>query len=355
MMNRLDGAKRVKICGIGPVKWRDLLWMAGLIGSTVVLGLIHLGTGTISNGLLALLFPSSPATTPDSYYAVMQVRLPRLLLGWGVGASVALTGALLQSLLRNPLADPGLLGISQGALVAVMMCLVFAPTVPHQYLPMVALAGGLVVGILLLVLTQSPGHGGGQAAIAVLLMGIGLETVLSSIGTMLALYTSPELSAAIGHWMAGSLGLADWSRFWAWLPWACLAPFTILIFGPATRVFDLGDTLAQSLGENTTISRPLILASSVTISAASITAVGPLAFLGVLGPHLSDFLNRAFGRMRLLQAGMTGGLLVVAADLFSRLWARDLAVPLSLSLTLVGVPLFIITLRLSQMQRPRLS
>lgn len=109
--------------------------------------------------------------------------------------------------------------------------------------------------------------------------------------------------------------------------------------------------MAQSLGEATRRSKPAVLVLAVLIASASVTAVGPLSFLGVLGPHLAGFLNRASGRVRLIQSALTGGLLVVAGDTLSRAVSGDLALPLGLALTLIGAPLFIITLRLRNLSR----
>ncbi|MBO9475691.1 iron ABC transporter permease [Shimia sp. R10_1] len=328
------------------IQRRPLITAAGLFAATLICAAIHLRTGSIdlrwSDMWVALTHPHS-----DEAYALWQVRLPRIVLGWSVGCAVAMTGALMQSLVQNPLVDPGLLGLSQGALVAMILSLVIAPGLSHHILPFVALAGGLSVGAIVILLTRSAE----RAGMAVLLMGIAIETVLSSVSSVLSLYTPPELSTALAAWMAGSLVMADWARVWSFLPWGLLCIPAVLIYGPATRLFDLGDAVAKSLGEETRRSRPAILFLAILITSASVTAVGPLSFLGVLGPHLAMFLNRASGRPRLVQSALMGGLLVVAGDTLSRIVSHDIALPLGLALTLIGAPLFIITLRLRNLNR----
>lgn len=346
MTRALDGARLWRIPPFGTVRRRDLLTFAALFGVTVLCAALHLRTGAIDLRWSEM-WQALRGGAGDDSYAIWQVRLPRLVLGWCVGCSVALTGALMQSLVQNPLADPGLLGLSQGALVAVILSMVLWPALPYPFMPLVALAGGLAVGLVLIGLTR----GAGQAGMAVLLMGIALETVLSSVASVLTLYTPPDVSAALGAWMAGSLVMADWPRLWAFLPWGLLCIPAIAIFGPATRLFDLGDAVAQSLGEATRLSKPWILTLAVLIASASVTAVGPLSFLGVLGPHLAGFVNRASGRARLIQSALMGGLLVVAGDTLSRTVSNELALPLGLALTLIGAPLFIITLRLRNLKR----
>lgn len=328
------------------IRSRTVVTVISLLIATFTCAVIHLRTGSINLGWSDL-WMAFFHHNGDASYALWQVRLPRIVLGWSVGCAVALTGAFMQSLVQNPLADPGLLGLSQGALVAMILSLVLAPGLSHHLLPLVALAGGLTVGGLVIWLTRSAE----QAGMAVLLMGIAIETVLSSVSTVLSLYTPPEVSASLAAWMAGSLILADWARVWSFLPWGLLCIPAILIYGPATRLFDLGDAVAQSLGEETSRSRPAILFLAVLITSASVTAVGPLAFLGVLGPHLAMFLNRATGRPRLVQSALMGGLLVVAGDTLSRLVSHNIALPLSLSLTLIGAPLFIISLRFRNLTR----
>ena len=127
----------------------------------------------------------------------------------------------------------------------------------------------------------------------------------------------------------------------------------ILVLGHRLRSLDFGDQLAMALGEAITWTKPAILIAAVLLTSAAVTAVGPLIFLGVMAPHLANFLAGASGRSRLVLSAMVGGLLVIAADTLTRGFAGEVALPAGLSIVVIGVPLFIITLRLRAFSRAR--
>ena len=329
------------------LRLHNILAFAGLAmvlmlvsGLSLSLGATELGFGD----MLASLF-SGEGTDAQSF-AIWDVRLPRLLLGFMAGWCVALAGAMLQSLAQNPLAEPGLLGLSQGSILAIALLLVFFPHVSATLFPAAGLVGALAVGLVLMLLVGRS-HAGG---LPVLLMGIALETVLSSITMILILYTTPETSFALATWMAGSLFNSSWSAITGFLPWFALSLPAILIFGRALRSYDLGDQMAMSLGEPVARSRPILLLIVIILTSATAAAVGPLSFLGIMAPHIAGFLSPASGRARLMLAAMTGGLIVVAADTLTRTGVGDVGMSIGLSIIIIGAPLFITILRLRAMR-----
>ncbi len=314
----------------------------------IALAAFSLGIGSTDAGLPDFL--RSIAGTQigdDQFYAIWSVRLPRIVLGFMVGWAVGLAGAMLQSVARNPLADPGLFGLSQGSMITIMLLLVLAPAAPKPMMALAALGGGLSVAVLLVWLVG----GERSSGLAILLMGIAIESVLSSFGSLLILYTPSETSIALSEWMAGSLFQANWSAIAAFAPLLLVSVVGIVLTGRALSAYDLGNDMALALGEPVGRSRPLILAFSVLLSAAAVTAVGPLTFLGVLAPHLAGFVTPAISRARLLLSALMGGILVVAADTLTRGLVSDIPMPIGLALTLVGVPLFILALRLQALRR----
>ena len=340
---RLDG-RRVLRCASGlDVPLANLAAAAGLMAAALAVAAYALGVGATELGIggaLRAVFGADMGG--DQAFALWQVRLPHIFLGFMAGWCVALSGAMLQSLAQNPLADPGLLGLSQGAMVALMVLLVFFPDLPHGLAPFVALAGGLGVAVLILVMV-----GWEQAdGLAILLMGIALETTLSAVASLLILYTPPETSYALSDWLAGSLFGASWPIISAFAPWFALSLPVILLAGPSLKSFDLGDEAALALGENVRRTRPAILLAAVLLTSASVTAVGPLIFLGVIAPHIADAVSRSTGRARLGLSALVGGLLVVGGDTLTRSVTSGVALPTGLAITIIGVPLFIATLRL---------
>lgn len=343
----LDGRAVLRL-GTAQIRLTHLATGAALIATVLLLAIWSLFTGVtrISGADLSQLWQG--AASADSRFALLEVRLPRIVTGFMAGWCVAVTGAMLQSLARNPLADPGLLGLSQGSMVMILLLIVFAPGISTAVVPFAAMAGGLVVAMILLALS-----GRRTGGFALLMMGIAVETVLSSLTQILILYTPSETSYALSDWLAGSLSGADRAAMWALSPWFLLSIPAALLAGRRLSAFDLGEETAQSLGENVHRSRPLILFLSVMLTAAAVTAAGPLVFLGVMAPHLTGFLSLASGTPRLILSGLAGGALVLAADLLTRSFSADIALPLGLSLTLVGVPLFVISMRLRALKLSR--
>ena len=314
---------------------------AMLTGISLSSGVTDLNTGNI----MGILFGHEI----DSHqkYALWQVRLPHILLGFMVGWCAALAGAIMQSITHNELADPSLFGVSRGTMTTIVVLLFFFPDAPRMLIALASLAGGLAVALLLTVLVSSKYSGG----LALLLMGLAISSVLSAISTFLLLYLPTELSLNLAAWMEGSLFQANWYLIANFFPLLLLSILGIMIIGPALNRYQLGSEVALALGEPVNYSRPWLMMFSVLLSAASVTAVGPLAFLGILSPHIASFLSAPTGRARLFLSGMIGGNLVIAADIITKTGPADIFLPVGLSFTLIGVPLFVLTLWLRAMRK----
>lgn len=349
LIRSTDGRAALALPGGMALPLGNLAAAAALVAAAVALGLLALTTGSTPVTLSDL----TGARSADAAFALMEVRLPRLILGFMAGWCVALTGAMLQSLAQNPLADPGLLGLNQGSMLTILLLLFFVPGAPLALVPLAAMAGGLAVAGLLIALTRGAAPGAGTDGLALLLMGIAVETTLSPVSAMLVLYLPSDSSYAVSAWMAGSLVQADRAAIAALAPWCLLSLPVVAVLGRVTRVQDLGDPLAQALGAPLGWARPAILIAAVLLSSAAVTAVGPLAFLGVMAPHLAGALSRSSGRMRLVLSGLTGGVLVIAADTLTRASPLTIALPIGLTLTLIGVPLVIVALRLRALAQHR--
>ncbi|MDG4721355.1 MULTISPECIES: FecCD family ABC transporter permease [Thalassospira] len=332
------------------IRLHNLLTAIAMALLVVIGGVVLLTMGSTDStfsDLVDLLRGS--AMSEDLSFAIADVRMPRILMGFMAGWCVALTGAMLQSLAQNPLADPGLLGLSQGSLVAIMLVLVLFPGLPLIYTPLAGFVGGLAVAVLLMVLVGRH-HSGG---LGILLMGIAVETTLSSVTSVLILYAPPEQSHAIASWLAGSLFHSDWPAVGGFSVWFFFSIPAVLVVGRKLRSLDLGDHMALALGEPVHVTKPIILIIAVLLSAAATAAVGPLVFLGVMAPHLAGFISPAKGRARLLLSAMMGGVLVVAADGLTRLGPDQVALPTGLAIMMIGAPLFIISLRIRTMRQAR--
>lgn len=320
------------------IRQRDIRVALALIGVLAALVLLALGTGSISVPLDVFW---GGALSPDQHYALYDIRIPRIVVGFTAGYSVALSGAILQSVTRNALADPGVLGLSQGAIVSVMLVLVLAPSAPQWQVFLCALAGGCGVALVLFMLT---GRERGNS-LALLLMGIAVESVLSSVSGVLLLYMPPEVSQSLSEWMLGTLFQASPRNMFWMLPLFLACFVGVLWAGPPTRALELGDELAQSIGEEVGRSRPRLLLFAVVCNTAAVAVVGPLTLLGVMAPHLVAFMAAAGARARLYLSALTGGVMVVLADTVLRGIAHDRGLPIGVIIILTGVPLAVILMR----------
>ena len=322
---------------------RDIIVSALLLLLSLLLFLTSLHHGITNTGIADFWnLITGHSIAAQSQYVLLDIRLPRLLVAFLIGWSVALSGAILQPIARNPLADPGLFGISHGSLTTTMLLLAILPDASKILVMAASLIGGFGVALLLLFLVGNRNASG----FAILLMGIALATILASINSFLILYLPSEASYNIANWMAGSLFQANWDVVFTLLPLVIISLIGILFAGRSLNRLELGNELALALGEPLHWSRPILLFFAVLLSAAAVTIVGPLAFLAILASQITHFLTSAMGSARLFLCGLVGANLVLAADMMSKSSLFDLGLPLGLSFTLLGVPLFIIILNI---------
>lgn len=325
----------------------NLMAFLGMCGVILVMVCISISNGTTDvsfwNVLQGIFGWDLDA---DKKFAIFDNRMPRIVMAMMAGFMVAVVGALLQSLAQNPLADPGILGLSQGSVLAIMLMIVFYPNAPQILFPLTGMLGALAVGAVLLLLVGKYNQGG----IVVLLMGIAVETTLSSVSSILVLHTPVEISYQLRQWAMGSLVYSSWASVINMALWMIFCAGIIVFFGHRLKIYDLGDQVAVSLGENIRRSKPVLVFCAVMVTAYSVSAVGPLTFLGILAPNLADFISRSRGANRLILGGTMGALLLVTADFITRKMTLYMYMPVGMTLVIVGVPLFVTTLRLRYMR-----
>lgn len=338
----LSGHRQLDL-GFFKVNLGNIMALLGICGAILIATCISVSNGTTSltfwdvlQGIVGI------DLGEDKMFAIFENRLPRIIMAIMAGFMVAVVGALLQALAQNPLADPGILGLSQGSILAIMLMILFFPNAPQYVFPISGMAGALAVGVALLLLVGKDNQGG----IVVLLMGIAVETTLSSVTTVLIIHTPIEISYRLQQWAMGSLVYSSWNTVRDMLFWIIFCLAVIMVLGRRLRLYDLGDQTAVSLGENIRLSKPILVFMAVLMTAYSVSAVGPLTFLGILAPNLADFVSRSSGGMRLILGGAMGGFILVIADFLTRKMTLYMYMPVGMTLILVGVPLFVLTLRI---------
>ncbi|TRW99381.1 iron ABC transporter permease [Paracoccus sp. M683] len=321
---------------------RRLLLGLGLGIGVALLALAMLPLGSHQTGpadLMALLRGTASDTASDTARMILlDLRLPRILLALLSGAMLGLAGAAMQALTRNGLADPGLLGVKDGAAVAVVALILLAPQAPIAWRPAVGMAGGLAAALLVVALART------LSQLRFVLIGIGLSWFLSA-GLAVLLMTSDirDVQTAM-IWMAGSLNAADWQAVHI----AAIAALAgaMLLFATArdADAAALGDAVAAGLGVRLRRLAWLRFTAPVLLTAACVSVAGGLGFVGLIAPHLARLTLGGGQAAHLAASGMIGAALVLGADSIGRLAFAPLQLPAGIILALVGAPILVVLL-----------
>jgi iron complex transport system permease protein len=267
---------------------------------------------------------------------VTDLRLPRSVLALLVGASLGLSGAVLQGLTRNPLAEPGLLGVSTGAALGAVLAIYFGVT-------LIAGIGGPLLGLIgaLAACALTFGLAAGGGTITLVLAGAAVSS-LTAAGIALALNFAPNPYAAyeIMNWLLGSLADKSWSQVWLILPFVLVGCALLATTGRALDALSLGETQAESLGINLTRLRIAAIAGTALAVGAATSVTGAIGFIGLVAPHLArPFVGHQPSRI-LLPATLGGALLLLIADIAARLIHLGPELKLGVFTSLVGTPFF---------------
>ncbi|KRA97454.1 ferrichrome ABC transporter permease [Devosia sp. Root685] len=319
---------------------RALVALALLTLVLLVTCCVSLATGTYGIGLnevIDTLRGLSISRAIDN--VVWEFRFPRTLAAALVGAMMALSGAALQNTTRNGLADPSLVGVSQGAALAVVSLTVVFPDVSGALRPWAAFAGAILVALAIQGLSHTRQGG---SAIRFILMGIGLSTFISSITSALMTYGDIDRAMAALSWLAGSINAASWSDVWTLGIWSAVLLPALLAISRSASATRMGEASAISLGVRTRLIRNLQLAIAVALAAIATSVVGPLGFVGLIAPHAARRIAPAGIGLHLVITAMVGAVLVSLADLIGRAAFAPIQIPAGLLTALIGVPLFIV-------------
>lgn len=281
---------------------------------------------------------------------LLEIRLPRLLLALAVGAALSTSGALMQGLFRNPLADPGLLGVSGGAALGAAVGLLLLGRLPAlqtnlrgPLVPACALVGGFLA--VRVVTKLARGKGASAAVLTMLLAGLAVEALSrAGVGLAQAVASDQELRD-LTFWMLGSLGGATWPRL-AWvLPVLGLGVVMSQRLAPALDALLLGEDEAGHVGVDVArTKRQVVLLTSAMVGCA-VALTGAIAFVGLVVPHLARLAGGPAHRRLLPRSAAGGALLVATADLAARTLAAPAEIPIGVLTALLGAPFFLTLLR----------
>lgn len=321
----------------------------GLLGLVLLASMgLSLGLGSFPTSFGEILHALAAPQDSDIAFIVWELRLPRLLLAVLVGAALAVAGAILQGMVRNPLASPDVIGITSGAaLAAVTFLALFGTTLSIHWLPAAALLGALLAALLVFLLAWK----GSVSPSRLVLVGIGLSAAMGALTTLLIVISDDAAAMTAYVWLTGSLYAAQWQDVLGMLPWLLVALPLCLAQARHMDAMALGDAVAQGLGVNLLRSRLVLMACSVALAGAAVAFAGGLSFVGLVAPHIaSRLVGRGFARL-VPAAALVGALIVLYADLLGRVAFLPKDLPAGIFVSGVGAPFFVYLLHRTRYRR----
>lgn len=312
--------------------------------------LLLLGIVSVSVGALPIPLRDVSSALLDTHsrfhFIVYEVRLPRTLVGLLAGMGLAVAGAILQSLFRNPLASPDVIGISKGAGFAAAAVIFLFPQSPAYILPLAAFGGAVGTFLILLLLSRRLT----LAPAALALVGVAMGAILMA-ATQYLIVTHPTNVNMALLWMSGSLWGRSWREVISLLPWIIvLLP---LVWGSYRKlnIYQLGDETITSLGVHMTRQRLLLLLLAVTLAGISVSAVGAIGFIGLMAPHMAQRFVGSHNQWLIPLAALLGANLMLLGDILGRMLIVPREIPVGIMTALVGAPYFVYLLRRERSRR----
>jgi len=320
------------------------LVLGGLSLAAFIVLVLHVGIGEYNIAPLDVVNTLLGREVGDKNYhfVVMELRMPRAILAWLVGAALGASGAIIQGLTRNPLASPDLTGVTAGASAAAVTLIIFLPNAPDYWLPITAFGGGVFVALMLYLFAWRGGtSAGGDSPIRLILVGIGLSAVLSAFTSFALTFGDLWHVQSAIMWLAGTVYATGWDDVSTLLPWliVCL-PFAL--YGARDlNALNLGEDVAQGLGLRLILKRAFLLLLSVALAAITVTVAGIIGFVGLIAPHLARRLVGSMHEGLIPTAAFAGGFLVILADFVGRTISPPTEIPAGIVIAIIGVPFFL--------------
>ncbi|MBF1229715.1 Fe(3+) dicitrate ABC transporter permease subunit FecD [uncultured Haemophilus sp.] len=314
------------------VSFRAIGFYVGTLSLMVLLfGLsIRLGTYTLSFEEIWAAFQ------PDdkNYFTLMEYRLPRAVLAILLGGALAISGVLVQSVVRNPLASPDILGINNAAGLVAVSVLMFLPNLAFYWMPIFAFLGGVLSFVILWIVC-----GFNFRPIKMAIIGVALSALWAAISHYLMLTNPVEINTAM-LWLTGSLWGRSWSYLNVVLPWLVVLLPLPFIFCRDLDTLGLGENKASTLGVTVNKVQISVLVLAVALSTTAVAICGPIAFLGLVAPHLARRLVGGRHRTLLPAALIIGALLLQLSDILARVIDPPTELPAGILTAIIGAPYF---------------
>lgn len=323
---------------------RLTLALSGLVLAAALVSLTSGAAGLGAGDLLAAL--AGEGLSPRDQVVLYDIRLPRLALGLAVGAALAVSGVLLQGLFRNPLADPGIVGVSAGAGLGAVLAIVLGGLLPSALIAtvgpaLVPLAAGLSGWLTTLLLYRVATTGQRTDVALMLLAGIALSALAGALTGLLTFVADDRQLRDLTFWSMGSLAGATWSKLAAALPLMALALLVAPRLARGLNALALGEAQASHMGTDVQLLKRLTILSAAAATGSAVALSGGIGFIGIVVPHLLRQAQGPDHRQLIPNAALLGAALLVLADVVSRSVVAPAELPIGILTALLGTPVFL--------------
>ena len=307
------------------------LVVVGLVAS-ITMGSVRIPVGEIVDSL-------SGAGTGTHQQIIMNIRLPRTIVAALVGVNLSLSGAILQAIMKNPLADPHIIGISSGAGLTGIMVMLMLPG--HEYLVTpAAFVGAMGAATCIYILAWK----NGIRPVRIILAGVAVSAFLGAGISALMIFYSDKVHGAL-MWMVGGLAARSWPHVEIIYPYTIIGLILALLGSKHLNILQLGDEIAKGLGLNVEMTRVVMTAIAAMLAASAVSVVGLLGFVGLIVPHATRLLVGSDYRFLLPGSALFGAAVVMLSDTFARTAFAPTELPVGILMAVLGAPFFLFLLR----------
>ena len=278
----------------------------------------------------------------DDVATIYDLRFPRIIISMLAGAAIAVSGVLFQAVLKNPLADPGIIGISSGASFAAVLITAFAPQL-YFFTPLVAFAGGVVAFLLVYCLSWK----GGLSPLRIILTGVAVDALFSGLSSAFNSMSGGNMSG-VASIVEANITQKTWDDVTTLIPYVAAGLFLACLFIGECNLMSLEDKTARSLGLNVNSTRIVISLVAVLLASISTAIAGAISFLGLIVPHIGRILVGSDHKALIPFSALTGAFTFLLADTIGRTIAAPYEISAAVIMSVVGGPFFIILLRRSR-------
>jgi len=312
-----------------------------LIGILILLILASLCVGSAGYSISEIIDVLFFGKEGFAKIVIFNLRLPRIVLAILIGASLSVAGALLQAVMRNPLADPGTIGVSAGAGTAATTILLIFPNMMNS-LPIFAFGGALLTCALIYFMAWKQGID----PVRIILSGVAINSVLGAYNGLLQMLHSDNLSSILAF-LNGSLSGRNWGHVKLALIYAIIGLTIAFACTKSANVLQLGDEMAKSLGFKVSRHRIILSAVSAFLAAATVTVAGMIGFVGLVVPHIARMIVGSDHKVLLPTSCLIGSIVLLAADTLGRTIIPGMEIPVGIVMAVTGGPFFLYLLRRS--------